>query len=123
MKNAIDLDYREYQETMQTAALAFLERHQCEHLGSDQLLFSRAVQHLAGCLEVPWQIAEKLVNRAYGELKSNNDRHQLDIKASSSNVAVITDPASGQTWAVPISMIYQRILNAPDNCRLRLVRP
>ncbi|NWD44465.1 hypothetical protein [Pseudomonas yamanorum] len=123
MNTAIDTDYQEYQATMQAAALAFLLRHQGEHLGNDQLLFCRAVQHLVGSLEVPLHMAEKLVSRAYGELKSNNDRHQLDVDASSGAVAVITDPASGLTWAVPVSLIYQRIIKAPENRRLRLVTP
>ena len=68
-------------------------------------------------------MAEKLISRAYGELKSDNDRHRLDVDASSEAVAVITDPASGMTWAVPVSLIYQRIINAPENRRLRLVTP
>lgn len=121
MNIAIDTNYQEYQATMQRAALAYLERHQGEHLGNDQLLFTRAVQHLLISLEVPLHMAEKLVSRAYGELKSSNNRHQLDVDASSGTVAVITDPASGLTWAVPVSLICQRIINAPDNRRLRLV--
>jgi hypothetical protein len=104
MNTATDTDYQEYQATMQTAGLSFL-------------------QHLVGSLEVPLHMAEKLISRAYGELKSNNDRHQLDVDASSGAVAVITDPASGMTWAVPVSLIYQRIINAPENRRLRLVTP
>ncbi|WP_338724658.1 hypothetical protein V9L16_12090 [Pseudomonas tolaasii] len=123
MNTATDTDYQEYQATMQAAGLAFLQRHQGEHLGNDQLLFCRAVQHLTGTLEVPLRMAEKLVSRAYGELKSNNDRHQLDVNASDGAIAVITDPASGMTWAVPVSLIYQRIINAPENRRLRLVTP
>ncbi len=123
MNTATHTDYQEYQTTMQAAGLSFLQRHQGEHLGNDQLLFCRAVQHLVGSLEVPLHMAEKLISRAYGELKSDNDRHQLDVDASSDAVAVITDPASGMTWAVPVSLIYQRIINAPENRRLRLVTP
>ena len=121
MNTATHTDYQEYQATMQAAGLSFLQRHQGEHLGNDQLLFCRAVQHLVGSLEVPLHMAEKLISRAYGELKSDNDRHQLDVDASSGAVAVITDPASGMTWAVPVGLIYQRIINAPENRRLRLV--
>ena len=123
MNTATHTDYQEYQATMQAAGLSFLQRHQGEPLGNDQLLFCRAVQHLVGSLEVPLHMAEKLISRAYGELKSDNDRHRLDVDASSVAVAVITDPASGMTWAVPVSLIYQRIINAPENRRLRLVTP
>lgn len=123
MNTATDTVYQEYQAAMQAAGLSFLQRHQGEHLGNDQLLFCRAVQHLVGSLEVPLHMAEKLISRAYGELKSNNDRHRLDVDASDGAIAVITDPASGMTWAVPVSLIYQRIINAPENRRLRLVTP
>lgn len=116
-------EHQEYEASLQSAALFFLQRHQAEHLGSDQLLFCRAVQHLTASLEVPLHRAEQLVTRAYGELKCSNNRHQLNVDASSTTVAVVTDPLSGLTWAVPISLIYERIINATDNRRLRLVTP
>ena len=121
MNVATPCDPQEYEASMQLAALFFLQRHQAEHLGNDQLLFSRAVQHLTGSLEV--HISEKLVTRAYGEMKCRSKRHQLDVEASSTSVAVVTDPSSGLTWAVPVNLIYERIINAADNRRLRLVTP
>ncbi|MBM1189200.1 MULTISPECIES: hypothetical protein [Pseudomonas] len=123
MNAATHTEHQEYEASMQLAALFFLQRHQSEHLGNDQLLFSRAVQHLTGSLEVPLHMAEKLVTRAYGELKCSSNRHQLDVDASSTTVAVVTDPSSGLTWAVPVNLIYERIINATDNRRLRLVTP
>ena len=123
MNVATPCDPQEYEASMQLAALFFLQRHQAEHLGNDQLLFSRAVQHLTGSLEVPLHISEKLVTRAYGEMKCRSKRHQLDVEASSTSVAVVTDPSSGLTWAVPVNLIYERIIDAADNRRLRLVTP
>lgn len=123
MNTATHTEHQEYEASMQLAALFFLQRHQSEHLGNDQLLFSRAVQHLTGSLEVPLHKAEKLVTRAYGELKCSSNRHQLDVDASSTTVAVVTDPSSGLMWAVPVNLIYERIINATDNRRLRLVTP
>lgn len=123
MSTATPTEHQEYQASMQLAALFFLQRHQAEYLGNDQLLFSRTVQHLSASLEVPQHMAEKLVTRAYGELKCCSNRHQLDVEASSTAVTVVTDPASGLTWAVPVNLIYERIINAADNRRLRLVTP
>lgn len=123
MNTGTHTEHQEYEASMQLAALFFLQRHQAEHLGNDQLLFSRAVQHLTASLEVPLHRAEKLVTRAYGELKCSSNRHQLDVDASSTTVAVVTDPSSGLTWAVPINLIYERIIKATDNRRLRLVTP
>lgn len=123
MSTATHLEHQEYDASMQSAALFFLQRHQAEHLGNDQLLFCRAVQHLTASLEVPLHRAEKLVTRAYGELKCSNNRHQLDVDASSTTVAVVTDPSSGLIWAVPVNLIYERIINATDNRRLRFVTP
>lgn len=123
MSTATHLDHQEYEACMQLAALCFLQRHQAEYLGNDPLLFCRAVQHLTASLEVPLHRAEKLVARAYGELKCSSDLHQLDVEASSTTVAVVTDPSSGLTWAVPVNLIYERIINATDNRRLRLVTP
>lgn len=116
-------EHSEYQSSMQWAALCFLQRHQAEYLGNDQLLFCRAVNRLSSSLEVPLHMAEKLVARAYGELKCSNNSHLLDVDASSHSVAVVTDPGSGLTWAVPVNLIYERIINATDNRRLRLVTP
>ncbi|WP_019411226.1 hypothetical protein [Pseudomonas psychrophila] len=123
MNSAPHIEHQEYQVSMQLAALHFLQRHQAEYLGNDQLLFCRAVRHLSGVLDVPVHMAEKLVTHAYGDLKCSNNRHLLDVGASSTTVAVVTDPSSGLTWAVPINLIYERIINATDTRRLRLVTP
>ena len=60
-------------------------------------------------------------SRAYGELKIIDERCRLDLDASTEHLAVITDPESGMTWAVPIKAIVERVIEAPDNCRMRLV--
>jgi hypothetical protein len=103
-------------------AQAFLIRHESDSPNDDQLLFYRAVQHLQG-LNVALHLAEKVVSHAYGALKSVNDRRRLDIAASSETVAVVTDPASGLTWAVPVGLIVKHIINSPASRRLRVVDP
>ncbi|NUU34653.1 hypothetical protein [Pseudomonas sp. C2B4] len=114
---------QEYQDMLQAAALAFLERHQCEHLGNDQQLFDRAVQHLVSDYDVLTQTAERLVHLACSHMSEIRNRQRLDIFNSTSTHTVIIDPATGNTWAVPVSLIYERILNAPDNGRFRIAAP
>ncbi|PWE46160.1 hypothetical protein C9I50_00305 [Pseudomonas prosekii] len=113
-------EVKEYQDMLKAAALVFLERHQCEHLGDDQQLFQRAVQHLVADYEAVTQHAEKLVHLASSEMTAISDRQRLDVVSSTSTHTVIIDPATGNTWAIPVSLIYERILNAPDNGRFRI---
>ncbi|MGJ7518076.1 hypothetical protein ACSFE6_27525 [Pseudomonas baetica] len=107
-------------EELLAIAQAFLIRHESNGLTDDQVLFCRAVKHLES-VDVPMHLAEKLVSHAYGRLKSSNDRRRLDIAASSETVAVVTDPASGLTWAVPVGLIVKYVINSPTNRKLRLV--
>jgi len=109
-------------EELLAIAQAFLGRHESEGGIDDQVLFCRAVKHLQN-MDVPMHLAERLVSRAYGVLKSCNDRRRLDIDASSETVAVVTDPANGLTWAVPVGLIVKHIINSPNNRKLRLVEP
>lgn len=112
---------QEYRITMQAAAQAFIERHQGEHLGDDQLLFTRAVNHLHNTLDVPQYMAENLVGLAYGELRSQGQRLQLDVGSSNHHTAMLTDPASGMTFAVPVALIVQHLIETPARRRLRAV--
>ncbi|MBS7660528.1 hypothetical protein I0D00_01000 [Pseudomonas lalucatii] len=111
----------EYRDSMQAAAMAFLQRHQGEYLGNEQLLFTRAVSHLQHALDVPLYMAENLVGLAYGELRSQGLRLQLDVASSSSHTAMITDPGSGMTFAVPVALIVQHLIESPARRRLRAV--
>lgn len=111
---------QEYQDVLKAAALTFLERHQCEHLGNDQQLFDRAVQHLVADYDVLTQMAEKVVHLACSDMNAIRDRQRLDIVSSTATHTVIIDPATGHSWAIPVSLIYERIINAPDNGRYRL---
>lgn len=111
----------DYKLSMQQAALAYLRRHQAQHLGDDQLLFSRAVQYMTTALQVPVHMAEGLVSRAYGEIKSNGDQRRIDLDTSTEKLAVLTDPASGLTYAVPVHLIFERLIDTPDRRRLRVV--
>ncbi|KSG23133.1 hypothetical protein AO946_23500 [Pseudomonas aeruginosa] len=112
---------QDYRAAMQAAAYAFLERHQAEHLADEQTLFSRAVQHLQHVLDVPQYMAENLVALAYGELRSAGQRMQLDVATSSAATAMITDPGSGLTFAVPVALIVRHLIATPARRTLRPV--
>lgn len=109
----------DYQECMQNAALAFFERHQAEHLSDLSALFNRTVIHLVSSFNVAESVAIKLTSLAHIELLEIAFRQRLDLDYSSDTVVVIKDPIKGLCWSVPVSLIYERILNAPDNVRLR----
>ncbi|WP_343077477.1 hypothetical protein [Pseudomonas sp.] len=111
---------KEYQDVLKSAALTFLERHHCEHLGNDQQLISRTVRHLVADYDVLTQMAEKMVHLAYSDMHAIRDRQRLDVLNSSTTHSVIFDPITGNAWAIPVSLIYERIINAPDNGRYRL---
>lgn len=112
---------KDYQETLQEAALGFLTRNQAQHLGNDQCLFSRAVAHLVDSFCCSQATAENCVARAYGDLKSGNDNRYMDISGSSGKVAMLIDPDSGICHAVPVKMIFDRLIDAPARRRLRSV--
>ena len=61
--NALD-----YQQFVQNAALAFLKRHEAEHLGDLSALRKRAVIHLVENLDVAEPVATKLTDLAHIEL-------------------------------------------------------
>ncbi|GAB5341216.1 hypothetical protein [Pseudomonas fluorescens] len=69
--NALD-----YQQFIQNAALAFLKRHQAEHLGELSALRKRAVMHLVENLEVAELVATKLTNLAHIELLDQAHRQR-----------------------------------------------
>ncbi|MEE5114181.1 hypothetical protein V2J95_05240 [Pseudomonas alliivorans] len=109
-----------FQDLLKAEALTFLERHHCEHLGNDKKLFDRAVQHLVSQYCVTAQIAEPLVHLASTDMAAICDRQRLDVGSCTATHTVITDPSTGHTWAIPVSLIYERIINAPDNGRYRI---
>ena len=123
--NTADLQHpqfaQDYRDSMQAAAFAFLERHQAEHLADEQTLFTRATQHLQLVLDVPQYMAENLVALAYGDLRSAGQRMQLDVATSSGTTAMITDPASGLTFAVPVALIVKHLIETPARRTLRQV--
>ncbi|KEX94736.1 hypothetical protein HA62_05965 [Pseudomonas putida] len=105
---------REYRAAMQSAALCYMQRHQAEHLENDQQLFNRTVTYLQATLEVPVYLAETLTGLAYAELHSGCEQRHLDLKNSSASVAMLTDPASGKSFAIPVVLIFKHLVDATE---------
>lgn len=99
----------EYREAMQGAALAFLQRHDNEHLGNDQTLFNRAVSHLNLSLGVPAYLAEQLAASAYVDFRNTPNHPYIDLKHSTNQAAVLKDPRTGKAYVVSVESILQHL--------------
>lgn len=108
----------DYQDTIRAAALAFLERHQGEHLGDLGQFLYRTVNHLVESLGVKEPLATHLVNHAYTDLQTINSRQRIDRKASNEYSVVITDPIRGCSWSVPAYLIYEHLIAAGHGRRV-----
>jgi hypothetical protein len=115
MNVSADMDY---QDTIRAAALAFLERHQGEHLGDLGQFLCRTINHLIESLEVKESLATHLVHHAYSDLLTINTRQRINLQASNDFAAVITDPIRGCTWSVPVYLIYEHLISAGHGTRL-----
>ncbi|MCK1793107.1 hypothetical protein [Pseudomonas violetae] len=108
----------DYQDTIRAAALAFLERHQGEHLGDLGQFMSRTIDHLVESLEVKEPLATRLACLAYSDLQTINSRQRIDRKASSEYTVVITDPVRGCSWSVHAYLIYEHLIAVGHGTRL-----
>jgi hypothetical protein len=108
----------DYQDTIRAAALAFLERHQGEHLSDLGQFMSRTIDHLVESLEVKEPLATRLACLAYSDLQTINSRQRIDRKASSEYTVVITDPIRGCSWSVHAYLIYEHLIAAGLGTRL-----
>lgn len=112
---------KDCQETLQAAALGFLTRHQAQHLGSDQCLFSRCVAYLEGCFKCSEATAQNITSYAYGDLISGDDNRYMDVSCSTGRVAMLVDPDSGICHAVAVKKIFDCLIDTPKRRRLRPV--
>lgn len=111
----------DYQDLLQESAVLFLARHWQQHLGADQVLFSRAVAHLVEAFCITQATAENVVARAYGEVRCEGDHRYLDVTSSTAQMALLVDPRSGICHAVPVAMIFQQLIDNPARRRLSAV--
>ncbi|MNZ96809.1 hypothetical protein D3C78_1160180 [compost metagenome] len=108
-----------YRETLDAAALGYLQRHQAKFLGDEQNLFNLGVAYLMASHNADKAMAENTVSRAFGELKHGGERRYLCASASTGDTVVIVDPASGISHAVPVALICRLLLDHPERQRLR----
>ncbi|MDP2128164.1 MAG: hypothetical protein Q8K97_12390 [Pseudohongiella sp.] len=101
---------KDFIDSLEEAALGYMTRHQAEHL-REQDLFDRAVEHLQISMQTKQATAEKVVARAYGRLRSAESHRHLDVKNSTSQMAILVDDRTGKNYAVPISLIFSALVN------------
>jgi hypothetical protein len=104
---------QEYRSSMQSAALAFLLRHQGEHLVDDGQLFERANGYLVNSLEVPAFMAPRLVHLAMSELSEARQPRLLGVDLAAGadhSVLVLFDRRSGERVAISRRILPSRFL-------------
>lgn len=102
---------QEYRTTMQEAALAFLQRHQGEHLADDGHLFDRAVSYLVNALDVPAFMADRLAHLAMTEL-DNKPRPApigIDYATGDSYTVALLHFATGERVLIPCRHLPARL--------------
>lgn len=107
------LSQPEYRESMQAAALAFLQRHQGEHLGDDSRLFERASQYLVQALDVPVFMVQRLVHLAMSELNTPQPPTfvGIDLAAGADHCSVVlVDRRTGERALMPRRILPSRFL-------------
>lgn len=102
----------DYQDTIRATALAFLERHQGEHLGDQGQLMYRTIHHLVDSFDVVYSLALRLTCQACSDLADIQVRQRLDLQASAEHTVVITDPIRRCAWSVPVYLIYEHLIAA-----------
>ena len=80
-----------------------------------------AVQYLMYQQSASQETAENAVIHAYGELRHSCSTQYADLSLSTGSVIAIRDANSGMVYAVPVGLIYQRIVAASKRATLRLV--
>lgn len=103
---------QEYRDSMQAAALGFLQRHQAEHLTDDGRLFDRACTYLVRSLDVPVFMAPRLVHLAMTQLKPGPAAWIGIDEAAGADLAgvVLIDNRTGQRAYIPRRILPERFL-------------
>lgn len=108
----------DFQDTIRAAALAFIERHQGEHLGDPSQLTNRTTNYLVESFDVASSLAMRLTIQACNDAAEIQVRQRLDFKACDARNVVITDPIRGCSWSVPVYLIYEHLIAAGHGTRL-----
>ncbi len=84
-------------EKLCKVALAFLIKHQAEHLSRDRrFLVKRCIEHLIDIAQVSACTAEDIALQAIGELESCGRREYIDLVRTTSYAVFVYDPLTGR---------------------------
>jgi hypothetical protein len=85
------------EQTLHYSALAYLMKHQAEHLEHDRiLLIDRCVSHLIETRDVSQREAEIATLQAYGEHGSRECKAYVDMSLTTSHTVFIRDVQTGR---------------------------
>ncbi|CAE6848343.1 hypothetical protein R75465_07039 [Paraburkholderia aspalathi] len=91
-------------------ALAFIAKHQGEHLAPDRrLLIDRCIAHL---VETEWlssREAEIVTLQAFGELESRNCKAYVDMSLTTSHAVFIRDPRTARMRVFTVSELIDLV--------------
>lgn len=108
----------DYRSSMQRAALAYLERHDAEHLVDSDRLYDNCVRHLTTALEVPVFMAQKLVHNAWNELQVVRQRRWLGVDWGTGpgcTVVHLIDTRADLRYPVPARLLPQKLLDQRES--------
>ena len=111
----------DYLDIMQAAALAYLRKHESQHLGRSQALQDAVIDHLQ-LMGVPQHTAERLVARATDHLEALKGHRFLDVDASTGDVVVLVNPATGLRYRIPVQEIFDALIDEDPGIRQTAAR-
>jgi hypothetical protein len=92
------------------AALAFIAKHQGEHLSPDRrLLIDRCVAHLVQTEWLSSREAEIVTLQAFGELESRNCRAYVDMSLTTSHAVFIRDPRTARMRVFTVAELIELV--------------
>lgn len=103
----------DYRSILETAAFDFLRRHHQQHLGTDQELVNRTTDHLRKFHGAEENSAAAIAGRVHETFSTAGGHRCLDMDKSNEFTAVLTDPATGLSYAVPVALIFRTLIDDP----------
>ena len=99
-----------HEQTLHYSALAYLVKHQAEHLEHDRiLLIDRCVAHLMDTRNVSQREAEIASLQAYGEHESRECKAYVDMSLTTSHTIFIRDVRTGRLRVFTVSELIELV--------------
>jgi hypothetical protein len=93
-----------HEQTLHYSALAYLVKHQAEHLEHDRiLLIDRCVTHLMDTRNISQREAEVATLQSYGEHESRECKAYVDMSLTTSHTVFIRDVRTGRLRVFTVS--------------------